>query len=83
MIEDSNARFDQIKSRIIKDGENAKQKIIDNARAQSKNIIEVEKLKASHQITQAKNQFMSELIDEASALASDKASVRNYGFGSK
>jgi len=72
MIEDSNARFEQIKSRIIRDGENAKQKIIDNAKAQSKNIIEVEKLKASHQITQAKNQFMSELVDEASALAVTK-----------
>ena len=72
MIADSNARFEQIKTRIIQDGENAKQKIIENAKDQSKNIIEVEKLKAAHQITQAKNQFMSELVDEASMLAQTK-----------
>ncbi len=72
MIEDSSSRFDQIKSRIIKDGERAKQKIIEDARAHSKNIIEVEKLKATNQILQAKDQFMSELLDEASALAIKK-----------
>jgi len=72
MIEDSNVRFDQIKSRIMEDGERAKQKIIEDAKAQSKNIIEVEKLKATNQIAQAKDQFMSELVDEASALAQKK-----------
>jgi len=72
MIKDSSVRFDQIKSRIIKDGERSKQKIIEDARAQSKNIMEVEKLKATNQILQAKDQFMSELLDEASALAIKK-----------
>lgn len=72
MIEASNVRFEQIKSRIIKDGERAKQEIVENAREQSKNIIENEKLKATNQITQAKGQFMSELVDEASALAQTK-----------
>ena len=72
MIEASNVRFEQIKSRIIQDGERAKQEIIENAREQSKNIIENEKLKATNQITQAKGQFMSELVDEASALAQKK-----------
>lgn len=69
MIEDSSARFEQIKSRIIEDGERARKKIIEDARDQSKNIIEVEKLKASQQIAQAKSRFMSELVDEASRLA--------------
>ena len=32
-------------------------------------LFEAEKLKATNQITQAKNQFMSELANEASALA--------------
>ena len=43
MIEDSNVRFEQIKSRIIEDGERSRQKIIEDAKAQSKNIIEVDK----------------------------------------
>ncbi len=69
MVEDSSARFEQIKSRIMEDGERSKQKIIEEAKVQSKNIIEVEKLKATTQIAQAKDQFMSELVDEASSLA--------------
>jgi F-type H+-transporting ATPase subunit b len=69
MIEDSSVRFEQIKSRIMEDGERSKQKIIEDAKAQGKNMIEVEKLKATNQITQAKDQFMAELVDEASALA--------------
>jgi len=72
MIKDSSVRFDQIKSRIMEDGERAKQKIIEDAKAQSKNIIEVEKLKADNQITQAKDMFISELVDKASALALKK-----------
>jgi len=72
MIEDSSVRFEQIKSRIMEDGERSKQKIIEDAKAQSKNIIEVEKLKATTQIAQAKDQFMAEVVDEASALAQKK-----------
>jgi F-type H+-transporting ATPase subunit b len=72
MIEDSSVRFEQIKSRIMEDGERSKQKIIEDAKAQSKNIIEVEKLKAVNQIVQAKDQFMAELVDAASALAQKK-----------
>jgi len=72
MIEDSSVRFEQIKSRIMEDGERSRQKIIEDAKAQSKNIIEVEKLKAANQIVQAKDQFMAELVDEASALAQKK-----------
>ncbi|MCD6585384.1 MAG: ATP synthase F0 subunit B [Desulfobacteraceae bacterium] len=72
MIKDSSVRFDQIKSRIMKDGERAKQKIIEDAKIQSKNIIKVEKLKAVHQIAQAKDTIMAELLDEASALAIKK-----------
>ena len=72
MIEDSSIRFEEIKTRIIADGERTRQDIIENAKAQSKNIIEAEKLKASNQILQAKARFMSELVDEASALALSK-----------
>jgi len=72
MITESSSRFEQIKERIIKDGEKAKQKIIDNAKEQSKTIIELEKLKASTQITSAKDLFLSELVDEATALALER-----------
>lgn len=69
MINDSVARYEQIKQRIMEDGERTRQKIIDDAMIQGKNIIELEKLKATHQISQAKSMFMSELTDEASELA--------------
>lgn len=72
MVEDSSARFAEIKARIIEDGERARQKIIDDAKAQGKNIIEIEKMKATHQITQAKDMFLAELVDEASLLALKK-----------
>jgi F-type H+-transporting ATPase subunit b len=72
MIEDSSVRFEQIKSRIMEDGERSKQKIIEDAKAQGKNMIEVEKLKATTQISQAKDHFMAEMVDEASALAQKK-----------
>jgi F-type H+-transporting ATPase subunit b len=72
MVEDSNVRFEEIKTRIIADGERTRREIIENAQAQSKNIIEAEKLKASNQIVQAKARFMSELVDEASSLALSK-----------
>jgi len=69
MIEDSGAKFEQIKSRIIKEAERTKQKIIEDAKFQSKKIIELEKLKAENRIVQAKNQFMAELVDAATELA--------------
>jgi len=69
MVDESSIRFDQIKARIIEDGEKARQKIIDNAKEQSKTIIELEKLKASTQVTNAKDLFLSEMVDEATALA--------------
>jgi F-type H+-transporting ATPase subunit b len=72
MIEDSSIRFEQIKTRIMEDGERSKQKIIEDAKAQGKNMIEVEKLKAATQISQAKGQFLAEMVDEASALAQKK-----------
>ncbi len=69
MIEESNVRFEQIKARIISDGENARREIIENAKVQGKHIIEAEKMKAANQIVQAKSRFMAELVDEASTLA--------------
>lgn len=72
MIEDSSVRFAEIKARIIEDGERVRQKIIEDAKAQGKNIIEIEKIKAANQIAQAKDMFLSELVDAASALALKK-----------
>jgi F-type H+-transporting ATPase subunit b len=69
MIEDSSIKFEQIKTRIINEGERAKQKIIEDAKTQSEKIIELEKLKAQNRIVQARNDFMAELVDAASTLA--------------
>lgn len=69
MTESSSIRFDKIKTRIIEEGERTKQKIIEDAKTQSKKIIELGKIKADNQIVQAKNQFMAEMVDKASALA--------------
>jgi F-type H+-transporting ATPase subunit b len=69
MTESSSIRFEKIKTRIIEEGERTKNKIIEDAKIQSKKIIELGKIKADNQIIQAKNQFMAEMVDQASKLA--------------
>ena len=69
MLNDSVARFEKIKQRIIEDGEKRKQQIIEDARKESQMLLEATQRKIQNQIREAKNLIRFELIDSAIAQA--------------
>ena len=69
ILNQSTDRFEQIKERIIKDGETKKQQIIEKAQQESRMLLEGAQRKIQNQIVEAKNLIRSELIDSAIALA--------------
>ena len=69
ILDDSTDRFEQIKQRIIKDGETKKQQIIEKAQQESRMLLEGAQRKIQNQIMEARNVIRSELIDTAIALA--------------
>ena len=69
MIEESNTRFEKIKTRITEEGRRKRQEIIDGANEQSRKLLEMEKKKAANQIAQARQRLLAELADTASDLA--------------
>ncbi|MBW2487300.1 MAG: ATP synthase F0 subunit B [Deltaproteobacteria bacterium] len=69
MLNDSVARFEKIKQRIVEDGERKKQEIIEDARMESQMLLEATQRKIQNQINEAKNIIRSEIIDSAIALA--------------
>lgn len=69
MLNDSIARFEKIKQRIIEDGEKKKQQIIEDARQESQMLLAATQRKIENQIVEARNLIRSELIDSAIALA--------------
>jgi F-type H+-transporting ATPase subunit b len=69
ILEDSTDRFEQVKQRIIKDGERKKQQIIEKAQEESRLLLEGTQRKIQNQIVEARNLIRSELIDSAIALA--------------
>jgi F-type H+-transporting ATPase subunit b len=69
MLNDSVARFEKIKQRIVEDGERKKQQIIEDARQESQMLLEATQRKIQNQINEAKNIIRSEIIDSAIALA--------------
>ncbi len=71
-LKDSSIRFEKLKEKIIRQGENKKQSIIENAKNESRIMLKGAKRKIGNQIRQAKNKFKSELIDEAIDLATKK-----------
>ena len=72
MLNDSVARFETIKQRIVEDGEKKKQQIIEDARQESQMLLEVTQRKVQNQIVEARNLIRSELIDSAIELAEKK-----------
>jgi F-type H+-transporting ATPase subunit b len=72
MLEDSEIRFNQIKERIILEGEKKKQKIIENAQQESKILLEETRKKVANQIREAKEEFKAKLVDEAVSLAHER-----------
>ena len=71
-LEDSGARFEAIKGRIVAQGEKNKQKIIEDAKQESKALLEGAKQKIDSQIIEARNKLRKELIDSAIALAMER-----------
>jgi F-type H+-transporting ATPase subunit b len=69
ILDESTDRFEQIKQRIIKDGETKKQQIIEKAQQESRMLLEGAQRKIQNQIVEARNVIHSELIDTAIALA--------------
>ena len=69
LLEDSGARFNTLKERIVSQGEKNKQKIIEAARQESKVLLESAKQKIDNHIMEARSKFRTELIDSAIALA--------------
>ena len=72
LLEDSGARFETLKERIVAQGEKNKQKIIEEARQESKVLLEGAKQKIDNHILEARNKLKTELIDSAIAIAMER-----------
>jgi F-type H+-transporting ATPase subunit b len=64
-MEESSARFEEIREKIIAEGERRKQAIIESARRESKLLIDNADFWIERQVLQAKQRLRTELIDEA------------------
>lgn len=71
-LDDSEAHFAELKNRIVKRGDMARESIIKDAEQQSKLAIEMAKQKISGRIAQAKSELKVQLVDEAIALATKR-----------
>jgi F-type H+-transporting ATPase subunit b len=65
-------RFARVKERIIKEGETKKQKLIEDAKQESKILLESTMKKIENQLLDAQRAFKSELVDTAISLAMKK-----------
>jgi len=72
LLEDSSARFEELKQRISAQGERNKQKIIQDAQQESNILLEGAKQKIEQHIIEARNKLKVELIDSAIAIAMEK-----------
>jgi F-type H+-transporting ATPase subunit b len=71
-LEEGQARFVELKARIVQQGERKKEEIVQDARQRSVIMIEDTKQKIGFQITQAKSTIREELLDAAIAFALEK-----------
>jgi len=69
LFEKSEAHYENIKAKIITQGEEEKRELIEGARQESRLMIEQTNIRIENQILQAKNKFKSEMIDLAISLA--------------
>lgn len=65
LMQETSARFEEIREKIITEGERKKQAIIESAQRESKLMIEHANFWIERQILQAKQRLKSELIDES------------------
>lgn len=71
-LAESDARFAELKEKIVDRGRKRKEAIIDEAKQQSALMIDAAKRKIDYQIVEAKRLLKDELIDTAIDLAADK-----------
>lgn len=71
-IDESEERFEELKERIVQQGEKKKVEIIQTAQAQSESMIVNAKQRIESHFLQAKNDFRAELIDNAIDLALER-----------
>ena len=71
-IEESDIRFNELKERIIQQGEKKKVEIIESAQNHSKMMIEDAKRRIGAHFLNAKNEFRTELIDKAMDMALER-----------
>jgi len=71
-LEDSSARFENLKERIVGQGEKRKQAIIAEAHRESKMLFDNAKRKIDSQVRQAQRALQSEMIDIAVNLARER-----------
>lgn len=71
-LDQSDARFEALKQKIVEQGEKKKQEIIEDAQEQSRLILDTTKQKIESRIIHAKATFRSELIDAAVEKAMDR-----------
>ena len=71
-IDESEERFEELKERIVQQGEKKKVAIIQTAQAQSESMIVNAKQRIESHFLQAKNDFREELIDNAIDLALER-----------
>ena len=69
LFEKSEVHYENIKAKIITQGEEEKRELIEGARQESRLMIEQTNIRIENQILQAKNKFKSEMIDLAISLA--------------
>jgi len=65
LMQESGARFEEIKEKIIAEGQRKQQAIVETARRESKLMIDHTNFWIDHQVLQAKQRLKSELIDLA------------------
>jgi F-type H+-transporting ATPase subunit b len=71
-IEESDIRFNELKERIIQQGEKKKVEIIESAQHHSKMMIEDAKRRIGSHFLNIKNEFRTELIDKAMDMALER-----------
>jgi len=69
VLDEKDARFVEIRDRIVQQGERKKQEIIESAQQQSKMMLNDARRRIDSQFGQAKSAFRAELIDAAIELA--------------
>jgi F-type H+-transporting ATPase subunit b len=73
-MDEANIHFENLKKRIVEQGEKQKQNIIEEAQQQSRAILSDAHRRIENQFIQAKNELRAELIDAGIDLAFDRIS---------